>query len=419
MRVFGIASLLYNGEMRFRLKLIIISTFFIFFSNAAKAQAIEVNYSPIIPDQVFDSMDMTVTISVTASANSGIGYIRPIFKKANDLFGCVKTDCNTYYCGDDFKMFPAIYGSGTKEITIRVDPEHPGLEDGEYEFKLRRYTSENSFTDYQVKAVHITRDSPTATPLPKSTSCPFPTPTPTPTAPTNTPAPTAEPTPTPTQNPQPTNISLTEFVACPPSGSPEWIELYNGNDHSVTLTDWKMKDDSDNVSEINGNIGAKSYASFEVRNLNNDADTVRLYDGAGSALNSQSRHYDYCNSTMSWAKTSSGTWQQTPLITKNGANQFPTPVPSPTATPKASPTPSPTLDPTADPEVLGDSTASAIPTLVVSQETAENIATKAKKPKESPVFAILAIVLGLLSLIILGGYLWYDGWKKRKTTSAS
>lgn len=104
----------------------------------------------------------------------------------------------------------------------------------------------------------------------------------------------------------------------------------------------------------------------------------------------------------------------TPLPTST-----PTPTPKPTSTPIFSPTPIPTLDPKAEgADVLGLSTqGDGTPSPQVSGDSPspspilsafEN--TVAQSP---PGYAIVAIVLGTLSLIGVGFYLWYD-WKKKK-----
>lgn len=119
---------------------------------------------------------------------------------------------------------------------------------------------------------------------------PPPSPTPTP-SPTRTPTPTKTPTPQPTQTPTSTytspstyeNIYITEFLANPESDEREWVELYNGNDSSVTLENWYIDDLNDAGAtpyRFSLSIAAKSYAvvDFAGAMFNNDGDSVRLLD---------------------------------------------------------------------------------------------------------------------------------------------
>jgi hypothetical protein len=378
--------------------LIIVSVLFFFFPSVAKAVTVSTQ-SDLSCLQIGQETNI---LAQSSNVYEGAYFCGFVYPKTADvpLTGCTKAVDGIFKClvVSDRTTSPTgyqqCYPSITSSFSFGFKLEENSVPEGDYYFQIGRFTSTTQNWSAPVE-VSVQASCPTATPTP--------TPTPTPTA-----APTSTPTPTPI--PQPGNISLNEFVACAPG--PEWVELYNGNDSEVMLTDWKIKDDKDNVSHINGTIGAKGWATFDVSNLNNDFDTVRLYNGAGFAI--ESKHYDTCISTQSWAKTSSSSWQQTSIVTKGSVNKFPTPVP--TSTPSPTPSPTPSVIPTTSPEVLGESTESGIPTFVVSEKTAENIASKSAVKKESPLFAILAILLGIISLLTLGGYLWYD-WKKKKSSS--
>ncbi|PIP14734.1 hypothetical protein COW98_00665 [Candidatus Roizmanbacteria bacterium CG22_combo_CG10-13_8_21_14_all_35_9] len=114
-----------------------------------------------------------------------------------------------------------------------------------------------------------------------------PTPTPTETislSPTITPIVSFEPT----EIPEPTpisynNIFINEVMVNPESGSNEWVEIYNDNDFSVTLSNWYL-DDIENAGSspksFSLEIPAKGYRVFNLSSsmFNNDADSVSLLD---------------------------------------------------------------------------------------------------------------------------------------------
>lgn len=111
----------------------------------------------------------------------------------------------------------------------------------------------------------------------------FPTATP---APSPTSAPTLQlPTDTPSlasSKPQDyQNIYISEIMANPPSGSPEWIELYNGNERSADLAGWFVDDIPEGGStpkKIALTVAAYGYASLDLSSsvFNNGGDEVRL-----------------------------------------------------------------------------------------------------------------------------------------------
>ncbi len=109
--------------------------------------------------------------------------------------------------------------------------------------------------------------------------------------PTDTPTktPTASPSPSDTA-PQPTsvpisynNIFLSEVMVNPPTGEKEWVEIYNDNDFTVTLSNWYI-DDIENAGgspkSFSLTIAAKQYGVYELSSslFNNDGDSARLLD---------------------------------------------------------------------------------------------------------------------------------------------
>lgn len=79
------------------------------------------------------------------------------------------------------------------------------------------------------------------------------------------------------------NIYLSEAYVFPQGDDHEWIELYNGNDYALTLTDWYIDDvDGSGASPriFTLSLSPKSYGVFDLGSsvFNNDGDTVRLLD---------------------------------------------------------------------------------------------------------------------------------------------
>lgn len=105
-----------------------------------------------------------------------------------------------------------------------------------------------------------------------------------------------EPTSTPTiiltQAPtQPDNILLSEIMIRPEGDEHEWVELYNNNDHSVSLVDWYIDDISNagaSPKKFSADLAAYQYKVIELSSdiFNNTEDSVRLLDGAQNEKNS-------------------------------------------------------------------------------------------------------------------------------------
>ncbi len=118
----------------------------------------------------------------------------------------------------------------------------------------------------------------TPSPIPTLTIAPTITPSPTPTIPQSTATPLLDPTPQIYDN-----VFISEIMVYPESGQNEWVELYNGNDFSVSLNNWYV-DDIENggatPKQFSQQITAKEYATltFSSSLFNNDQDNVRLLD---------------------------------------------------------------------------------------------------------------------------------------------
>jgi len=115
------------------------------------------------------------------------------------------------------------------------------------------------------------------------------TPTPIPTeiiflSPTLTPGVSFEPTEIPEPMPASyNNIFINEVMVNPESGGNEWVELYNNNDFTVSLTNWYIDDIENSGSTpktFSLEIPAKEYRVFNLSSsiFNNDSDNIRLLD---------------------------------------------------------------------------------------------------------------------------------------------
>lgn len=151
--------------------------------------------------------------------------------------------------------------------------------------------------------------SPTSTPSPAPTPQPTTTPNPTATpSPTSSPVPSpspsvppvASPSPTPTPSPVPgtspedsTHIHLSEIMACPSSGT-EWLELYNSSDQAITITNWKLTDESVSAKTLSGTVPAKKWAVFTWNGslLNNTGDSLTITTPSGQTVAQAA--YDKC-----------------------------------------------------------------------------------------------------------------------------
>ncbi len=98
--------------------------------------------------------------------------------------------------------------------------------------------------------------------------------------------PTETPTPSITIGPTTSsqlydNIFIFEVMVNPSSENNEWVEIYNNNDFSVSLTNWQIDDRENSGSSpktFSLEIPAKNYRSFSLTSamFNNDGDSVRL-----------------------------------------------------------------------------------------------------------------------------------------------
>lgn len=95
--------------------------------------------------------------------------------------------------------------------------------------------------------------------------------------------------PTATQTPIFHDVVINEFMALPPSGEDEWVELYNRTNNTIDLTGWGLVDGGDHRTTLSGTLGTNATDRFLVinkpsGNLNNDGDNFSLLSLSGTLI---------------------------------------------------------------------------------------------------------------------------------------
>jgi hypothetical protein len=146
--------------------------------------------------------------------------------------------------------------------------------------------------------------SPNPTPQPSPVPSPSVSPTPTESP---SPSPSLQPTPSPSPSPSIPAATLTasEIMACPASGSNEWLELFNNGSEPLTLTNWKVKDSSNNTRVVSGVVPAHGMGliSWGSGLLNNGGDSLSLLDPSGFSL--WTIQFEACETNSSWSLVNS------------------------------------------------------------------------------------------------------------------
>jgi hypothetical protein len=200
--------------------------------------------------------------------------------------------------------FPIILSNslGNIEETIKARTKQTvSLGQNKLILRLRKVNVDPNIDSSEIEITLIEAPTPTNTPTLIPTQIP---------SATSTPTVLLSPTPTQTQV-SVSNIFLSEFIPNPESGF-EKVEIYNDNDFSVNLNNWKI-DDVENSGhspkDFNAQIPAKNYYVIDLDSnsfLNNDSDDVRLLDFNGSEKDKKS--YSNPPKGKSYAKDSGGDW---------------------------------------------------------------------------------------------------------------
>ncbi|MBW7955617.1 lamin tail domain-containing protein [Patescibacteria group bacterium] len=153
-----------------------------------------------------------------------------------------------------------------------------------------------------------------------------PSPSPTPSAlPSLSPAISSHPS---TGSPRPSpsaaasySIQLSEVVACPEVSQPEWLELYNPNQFSVQLSEWKVQDSTGNTRHFSVELPGHRYTAIDLSSaiLNNDGDELAVLNKEGASLIRISLPGCQRGESSIFIHND---WQQTTIPTKGTANIF-------------------------------------------------------------------------------------------------
>lgn len=119
----------------------------------------------------------------------------------------------------------------------------------------------------------------------------------------------------------PGDLVINEIYPAPPTGEPEWLEIYNNTLSAVSLNGLYLLDAKFSTTTLSGEIVAGGYAVIEniSGNLNNDGDTIILR--SADQIISQTAYGDFSNKRdQSWARTASGDYAATIKITRGAIN---------------------------------------------------------------------------------------------------
>lgn len=127
----------------------------------------------------------------------------------------------------------------------------------------------------------------------------------------------------------PTGIYLWEYLPNPAEGN-EWVEIYNDNAESKTLSNWQIDDVQDGGSSPKSfsiTLSGKGYFKFDLGTttfFNNDGDTVRLLRPDGSEVEKTSFTESF--RSVAFAKDGSGSWWETKTPTPGETNIMESPI---------------------------------------------------------------------------------------------
>lgn len=122
------------------------------------------------------------------------------------------------------------------------------------------------------------------------------------------------------------HLRLSEIAACPAEPTPEWIEIYNADDHLVSLDQVTIIDAANNKSPLTGTLESGQYYVYELDRslLNNSGDTVSLLwqDQVIDQID-----FGKCTQDSTFIRFE-GVIKSTDHITKGQANVFSQPTPT-------------------------------------------------------------------------------------------
>jgi hypothetical protein len=166
-----------------------------------------------------------------------------------------------------------------------------------------------------------------------------------------TPSPSASPSLSQTSSPTPApsasqsayqfsqDILINEFLPYPVSDDPEWVELYNGGDETITLTGWQINDSQETARgqqiPTDTKIAPGEYLviSFSKALLNNDGDTIKLLWPDNQTVHAIS--YQQAKQNFSCMRDDNGQWLWTSQPTPGQLNKLASPAPQNNASPNS------------------------------------------------------------------------------------
>ncbi|MBS3146256.1 lamin tail domain-containing protein [Candidatus Woesearchaeota archaeon] len=88
----------------------------------------------------------------------------------------------------------------------------------------------------------------------------------------------------------------------------EWIELFNPNNQSANITDWYIKDNSDNIIEIGvDSIGRNEFYIISVNSgLDDEGEILKLYNSRNELIDEVNQLSDQQDSIFTWSRKPNG-----------------------------------------------------------------------------------------------------------------
>lgn len=187
-------------------------------------------------------------------------------------------------------------------------------------------------------------------------------------------------------------VLLNEFVSNPAEGD-EWVEIVNQDSVAVDITNWYVTDATAKQTALTNQVlepGAFALIAAPKGKLNNDGDTISLFDATGLLADSVTYGTDEIaepDSGESLGRQTDGTWTITEQMTPGSANIFAEAVVEAAATENAE---------TADEEIVAEETTDASGTIVITTSTESELPkSQETKPKEAKTAVTITSVEGV------------------------
>ena len=281
-----------------RVSITIFLLLFISLVLVKKVKAVTTSISSTPQNISTDPFTIKVIIS---GASSGTNYLRiDLYKPSTaNYFGETFIGSDWYSGSDHTQYYPITAQSGIEwsgEIQGRFGNPSSNQYDGTgtYKLRVRRHTQSGSYnsTEANNSAVDVTINVSTSTLTPNPTPTQISSPTENQSSSPTLTEIVLEPTSSISVQPQNyNNIYISEVMIDPETGANEWIEIYNGNDYEIILTDWYIDDIENSGStpkKFSLIINPKDYSVIDLSTsmFNNDGDSARLLDFSQKEIDS-------------------------------------------------------------------------------------------------------------------------------------